>query len=269
MSSTKTWLKALLRSRSPAFASALAYPQGKSGSSAITINGHPYRYRLGTSDAFVLYECVLRGRKAAYFSKNLPSQNEVRTIVDVGANVGASALFWKARYPEARLLCFEPVAENFAILAENMAGYAITECFNEGLGSADAELELIASPGTGNEGGWSLYQRGQKGGEARRRIRIRRSGARLADLGVRSIDILKIDTEGHEREILRGLAPELLEETRYITGELHGERDFELLDWLERSGYRVGCRKSPRSVLFNFEALRTVPKASSAPTRPQ
>lgn len=256
MGAGKIWLKALLRSRSPAFASAFTYPERNSGIGAITVNGHIYRYRHGTSDTFVLNECVLRGRKAAYFSKNLPARDEVRTIVDVGANVGASALFWKARYPAARLLCFEPVAGNFALLSQNLASYASTECHNEGLGSADAQLELIASPGTGNEGGWSLYQRGQKGGEARQRVAIRRSGARLAELGVSSIDILKVDTEGHEREILRGLEPELLERTRYITGELHGERDFELLDWLEQRGYRVGCRKSPRSALFNFEALR-------------
>ena len=269
MGATKTWLKALLRSRSPAFASALARPVRKPGHGVIDVNGLPYRYRYGTSDAFVLYECVLRGRKAAYFSKNLPAPGGVRTIVDVGANVGASALFWKARYPEARLLCFEPVPENFVLLTQNLAGYASTECFNEGLGSADARLELIASPGAGNEGGWSLYQRGQKGGEARQSVSIRRSGTRLAELGVRAIDILKVDTEGHEREILMGLGPELLERTRYITGELHGERDFELLDWLEQRGYQVGCRKSPRNVLFNFEALRVAPKASSAPTMPQ
>src|SRR5881394_534236 len=115
MSNRKTWLKALLRSRSPAFAFALAYPRGKGGSGAITVNGRAYRYRHGTSDAFVLYECVLRGRKAAYFSKNLPPPEAVQTIVDVGANVGASGLFWKARYPAARLLCFEPVADNFAL----------------------------------------------------------------------------------------------------------------------------------------------------------
>lgn len=260
MGARKTWLKALLRSRSPAFASALAYPGSKPGCGAITVNGHSYRYRHGTSDAFVLYECVLRGRKAAYFSKNLPPQDEVRTIVDAGANVGASALFWRARYPAARLLCFEPVAENFALLSQNLAGYALTECHHEGLGSADAQLDLIASPGAGNQGGWSLYQRGQKGGEARQRVTIRRSGARLAELGVCSIDILKVDTEGHERAILQGMEPELLEQTRYITGELHGERDFALLDWLEQRGYRVGCRKSARNVLFNFEALRATRK---------
>jgi FkbM family methyltransferase len=269
MGARKMWVKALLRSRSVGFATAMAYPIRRPGVGAIKVNGRTFQYRYGTSDAFVLYECVLRGRKAAYFSKSLPLRNEVRTIVDVGANVGASALFWKVRYPEARLLCFEPVAENFALLRRNLAGYAATECYQEGLGSADAQLELIASPGAGNEGGWSIYQRGQKGDEARQRVTIRRSGARLVQLGVRSIDILKVDTEGHEREILRGLEPELLDGTRYIAGELHGERDFELLDWLEQRGYRVGCRKSPRNVLFNFEALRAEPKASSAPTTPQ
>lgn len=257
MGARKIWLKALLRSRSPAFASAFAYPRQKPGCGTIKINGHNYRYRYGTGDAFVLYECVLRGRKAAYSSKNLPARNDVRTIVDVGANVGASALFWRARYPAARLLCFEPIAGNFELLSQNLAGYASTECYNEGLGSVDAQLDMIASPGIGNEGGWSLYQRGQKGGEVRQRVTIRRSGARLAELGVSAIDILKVDTEGHEREILRGLEPEILERTRYITGELHGEKDFELLDWLEQRGFRIGCRKSPRSALFNFEALRT------------
>ena len=108
--------------------------------------------------------------------------------------------------------------------------------------------------------GSALYQRGQKGGEARQRVTIRHSGARLAGLGVGTIDILKVDTEGHEREILLGLDPEMLERTRYITGELHGERDFELLDWLEQRGYRIGCRKSARNVLFNFEALRAARK---------
>jgi len=269
MGAGKTWLKAFLRSRNIPFATTMAFPVREPGMGSIIVSGRAFHYRRGTSDAFVLYECVLRGRKAAYFSKNLPSRHDVETIVDVGANVGASALFWKARYPGARLLCFEPVAENFALLTRNLAGYASTECYQEGLGGADAQLELIASPGAGNEGGWSIYQRGQKGDEARRWATIRRSGARLAELGVRSIDILKVDTEGHEREILLGLEPELLIQTMYVTGELHGERDFELLDWLEQRGYCVGCRKSPRNVLFNFEALRAPPKASSAPTMPQ
>ena len=269
MGAGKTWVKAFLRSRNIPFAKALAFPVREPGMGVIKVGGRAFQYRRGTSDAFVLYECVLRGRRAAYFSKNLPSRDEVATIVDVGANVGASALFWKARYPEARLLCFEPVADNFALLTQNLAGYASTECYEEGLGSADAQVELIASPGAGNEGGWSIYQRGQKGGEARQRVTIRRSGTRLAELGVRSIDILKIDTEGHEREILLGLEPGLLEQTNYVTGELHGERDFELLDWLEQRGYRVGCRKSARNVLFNFEALRAASKANRTPTMPQ
>jgi len=41
-----------------------------------------------------------------------------------------------------------------------------------------------------------------------------------------------------------------------VCGELHGERDFELLDYLERNGFKIGVRKNLRSVLFNFEARR-------------
>lgn len=79
----------------------------------------------------------------------------------------------------------------------------------------------------------------------------------MQELGVDRIDILKVDTEGAEKMIIRGLGAELLAKTNYICGELHGERDFELLDYLEENGFLLGVKKTPKSKLFNFEAIRT------------
>ena len=113
---------------------------------------------------------------------------------------------------------------------------------------------MIHSPDSANAGGWSIYQRGAKGDEQRISVPMKISGNRLAELGIEAIDILKVDTEGAEKIIIQGLG-DLLSRVGYLCGELHGERDFELLDYLETKGFKIGVRKSPKSVLFNFEAI--------------
>jgi len=255
----KKFVKALARSGSYRFAMDFAGAGAGAGGrplDCIRWKGMPFFFRPSTSDAFVAYECFLHGKRNAYFSPFLPKPGDVGNIVDVGANVGGSILFWKSIYPEARIHCFEPIPANFEVLKRNCESLPGVTPHNEALGEEDGEITFIHSPSSENEGGWSVFQRGASGNEKKLRIPIRKSGERLAALGVTQIDILKVDTEGAERMIIKGLGGELLSRTRYICGELHGERDFELLDFLEQSGFRIGTRKSPRNVLFNFIATR-------------
>ena len=216
----------------------------------------PYYYRPGTSDASIAYECMLHGKKNAYFSEYLPKQGSVKAIVDIGANVGASVLFWKSCYPDAQVHCFEPIPSNFEVLKLNCAKLVDVTPHNEAMGDENGEIDFVHSPAAGNEGGWSIFQRGARGNEQKVTIPIRNSCDRLTQLGIDRVDILKVDTEGAERMIINGLGQDLLSRTQYICGELHGERDFELLDYLEMNGFRVGAKKSPKSALFNFEAVR-------------
>src|SRR2546421_1321389 len=58
----------------------------------------------------------------------LPAEHEVRVVVDIGANVGGSALLYASRHPEARIYCFEPAAEAFQLLAGNTAALPQIEC---------------------------------------------------------------------------------------------------------------------------------------------
>lgn len=255
--SLKKFVKAYLRSGDVAFAREIAGAGKPGGLQSLQWKGLSFHYRPGSSDAFAAYECFLHGKRNAYFSRFLPARATVKSIVDIGANVGASIVYWKSLYPEAVIHCFEPIPSNFEVLQRNCAGLRSVTPHNHALGDESGEITFIHSPDAGNEGGWSVFQRGATGNEKKVSIPIFNSGARLAELGVKEIDILKVDTEGAERMILRGLGAELLSSTRYVCGELHGERDFELLDWLEGSGFSIGMRKSPRSSLFNFEAVRT------------
>jgi FkbM family methyltransferase len=254
---SKKLIKALLRSGNLGFASDMSGYAAGPGIGSFKWRGMTFHYRRGTSDTFIAYECLLKGKRNAYYSTHLPPSDRVKTIVDVGANVGASVLYWRERYPSARILAFEPVPDNFSLLKMNAGALANVEAYEEALGDADGSFELVHSPAAGNEGGWSMFQRGAAGGEARISIRVRESGARLQELGVTGIDILKVDTEGAEKRIIRGLGA-VIRATNYICGELHGERDFELLDYLEQQGFGIGCRKQAGKPLFNFEAVRRV-----------
>src|SRR5947209_1716588 len=58
---------------------------------------------------------------------------EPTLIVDVGANVGAAALYLHMYYPNARVICFEPSESNFAFLESNLSVAAQFELFPFGL----------------------------------------------------------------------------------------------------------------------------------------
>ena len=49
------------------------------------------------------------------------SRREEPVILDCGANIGMATLYFKRRYPGARVTCFEPDPAVFPVLAENVA----------------------------------------------------------------------------------------------------------------------------------------------------
>ena len=61
----------------------------------------------------------------------------------------------------------------------------------------------------------------------------------MNDESINHVDLIKIDTEGAEYDILTSIKKELLTKTSWITGELHGNRDFEFSR--KPSIFHVGC----------------------------
>jgi hypothetical protein len=79
----------------------------------ITLTVRPF-----AGDLFVLYEVL--AFKAYHISSALLPADNVRVIVDCGANIGITSLFLAARYPRAKILSVEPHPENFALLKTNV-----------------------------------------------------------------------------------------------------------------------------------------------------
>ena len=256
MASLKMKAKLLARSRSPAFVrDALAPfdPQMRS----VEWQGMTLHYRPGSSDPWAIYNHLMKPRERDEYAppKEFPLAHEaVKTVLDIGANVGVTALYFSQIFPNARIYAFEPAPDNFAVLAKNVANCGRIRAFNFALGAADATLELYASDNPINFGGYSLHAAGSDTAK-KISIPVKSVASVLKDLAIGNLDVIKIDTEGAEWDILTAFPDDVLRTASYITGELHGNKDFALLEHLS-AWFDVGMRKKLSSRLFNFQAVR-------------
>lgn len=266
MKSWKQRAKLLIRSRSPAFLRDATAPFAGGRLASIRWQGMTLHYRPGSSDPWAIYDHLMKPREKDEYAPprelSIP-RDEVRTILDIGANVGVTALYFSLVYPNARIYAFEPAPDNFAVLQKNVANCARIQAFNFGLGEKDATLELYASDNPLNFGGYSLHATGSDT-TRRTTIAVRAVADVLRELGLERIDVVKVDTEGAEWDIVTAFPEPVLKSVQLIVGELHGNRDFALLDYLS-PWFDIGMRKNVRNRLFNFRAVaKRQPPALSA-----
>jgi FkbM family methyltransferase len=159
---------------------------------------------------------------------SIPFVEDVRVVVDVGANCGAATVLLAHKYPGAQVYALEPGPEPFALLERNTAGLANVQVFNLGLSGSDDEVVLYR--GLLDSGNASVH-----GGDATSTdgdlVQIRAPGPWLDEHGIDRIDVLKVDTEGCEVPILRGLGP-LLAGVKILYLEFHSEDDRREIDAL-------------------------------------
>ena len=67
----------------------------------------------------------------------------VRTVLDIGANIGAFAIFYSLTFPGAKIHALEPAAEPFRLLDENARHFPNINVYNTGLFSKDCSLPLF------------------------------------------------------------------------------------------------------------------------------
>jgi FkbM family methyltransferase len=152
--------------------------------------------------------------------KDYPARRDLGVVVDIGSNIGISALYFLTRNRSSKVFLFEPLPRNVDALRANLIGY-----------EARYVLEDTAV-GTGNgmvEFGWE--DTGRYGGvgraaEHRLDVRCRDLNDILQEIlrEVDHIDVLKMDVEGSEEDLLRHASLEHLRRVRAIYAECDGRR---------------------------------------------
>ncbi|GIV80630.1 MAG: hypothetical protein KatS3mg050_5024 [Litorilinea sp.] len=157
------------------------------------------------------------------------------TILDCGANIGLSVLYFKQRYPRARLIAFEPDAVAFDALSENVRSFGLRDVALHPKAVWHTETELAFVSDGADAGRLALYA-------AEPGVQL----VQTVDLNPfleRPVDLLKLDVEGAETEILVHCRDDLQKVQRLFV-EYHSlsgrhQELHRLLTVLAEAGFRV------------------------------
>ncbi|WP_187368982.1 FkbM family methyltransferase [Baekduia soli] len=187
----------------------------------------------------VLWEVFSEGA----YADGLPAG--ARTIVDLGANSGASVLFLAGRYPGARIVAVEAGPAVFGVLEANVGGLPGVRCVH---GAVTSTGEPVTFHDAGESwGGWT-HAPGSADDPApagpAQVVAPVDLDALIAEAG--PVDLLKIDVEGAEFDVLPACAG--LDAVGTIVGEIHAAagdpRTVALLEVVGR-GRRVTITSPP------------------------
>jgi FkbM family methyltransferase len=124
---------------------------------------------------------------------------QVRTIFDVGANIGQTARRFRTAFPKAVIHCFEPVEETFHTLTHNLARDHSIFCHRLALSDRAGDAHIFV---TENSSTCSLLTPDQFVREEL--VTVATVDTFSAAQGIARIDLLKIDAEGNDLNVLRG-----------------------------------------------------------------
>jgi FkbM family methyltransferase len=141
---------------------------------------------LSATDYGVAWDIFLRG---CYQCPETISQ--IKNIVDLGANVGYSCLFWCHQYPKARVTAFEPHPKHVTAIAEHLSA----NHFSDRVDVVEAAAGVAEGEAYLSDAGSSSAITSTETGYAVPVVDFFR-------VVTRPIDILKIDIEGGEYGML-------------------------------------------------------------------
>lgn len=163
-----------------------------------------------------------------------------RVILDGGANVGYSSLFFAQRFPHALIIAVEPEPDNFRLLAHNTASYSNVRPIQKALWPRRTNL-VIENP-SGEPYAFRVRECASPGNGAIAAVMI---DDLLREVGAKQLDLLKLDVEGAEKELFEDPARDRwLGRTRAVILELH--------DW-----FKPGCLQAVEQAVAPYGFSRS------------
>lgn len=161
-------------------------------------------------------------------------------IIDCGANMGVSVLFFATQYPNARIIAFEPEEEIFEVLEKNIKSYNLSnvEIHKKAVWDSETTLQFFTDHGMGGSLANVFHNQDPTNVKT----------VRLADYLHESVDFLKLDIEGAEYTVLKD-CEQYLKNVDHIFVEYHSFVDQEqhledVLQLLKKNGFRYHLRES-------------------------
>ncbi|WP_375398748.1 FkbM family methyltransferase [uncultured Sphingomonas sp.] len=155
-------------------------------------------------------------------------------IIDAGANIGLSVIYFKQLYPDATIVAYEPDTAVFRILEQNTANLPGVTLHQAAAWTEETELSFYSDPTLAGSLGVDFYDRGNV---------IKVKAERLRDeIAKRPVDFLKIDIEGAENDVLFDIEDQL-DNVDHLFFEYHSDAEKpqrlgDMLNLVTRNGFR-------------------------------
>jgi FkbM family methyltransferase len=137
---------------------------------------------------------------------------DAKRIIDAGANIGCASLYFSKIFPGAEIVAIEPENSNFQLLKRNTAGYKKIACKHAALWGKN-EMVSIANP-EAEAASFMVQQTAESSIEGFTVDYI------LNENDWDTVDIVKIDIEGAEKEVFAENC-NWLSKTKVLIVELH------------------------------------------------
>ena len=158
-------------------------------------------------------------------------------ILDIGGNIGNHSVYYAIVCNAATVVSIEPNERAWKLFRQTLAWNELPS------------IELIEAIAAGDSNGWAIMQEPAEachnlGGTIAEAVGERVTGSvpvRRVDalLDGRRVDFIKIDVEGQELSVLRGLQETISSQNPIIAAEVTADNRRSFFEWCDRNEYRV------------------------------
>lgn len=146
-------------------------------------------------------------------------------VIDIGANIGDSVVYFKWIYPNSQILAFEPNPIAYNLLKDNIRlnKFKNVQAFNIALGNEDKFVNLYDNnEGVFNSATTNKQHSESHFGESQKmmKVKMKKISNVSSLLNLEKIDLLKIDIEGGEGKLFEDMGSILSKTTKVIV-EFH------------------------------------------------
>lgn len=228
--------------------------KGKEWKLKARTRGFEFVIRPYEADIFLIRELILGSNMdgigeydISQLDHMLCSDNEIKYIIDAGANIGMFSLLIANRHKKSIIIAVEPDERNFELLKKNCSSYHNIICINSGIWSEKCNLKLL-NPGCGSMS-FRFIKTNEKDG-----IHAVDINTLIKENQFERIDILKMDIEGSEMEVF-SKNNQWIDLTRLHVIETHDRYASGCTEFIDKllkdKGYSYGKRGENRIYFKN------------------
>jgi len=170
-------------------------------------------------------------------------KNEQDYFLDIGSNCGYYALFIAKTFPNTHVIAFEPIKKTYDKLIKNIHLNNLNnqiQTFNFGLSDTNnvVQMRTLIKKGFAQSGGFTVHDKNR---ELKTNEILLKADLKIGDEAIKYINkklLIKIDVEGHEINVLKGLSRLINNNKIYMQIEVFHENKENIFNFLKKNDFK-------------------------------